>query len=103
MLGLNGIMPNNYEYYSTGQSCSYKIYGETLRFISVPEEDLFDLSPVSVVVIAAIRIIGYRAINEGHIEKIRKKLSTNDLKRLVIECENCTPWIYRQIKRLCSG
>ena len=99
--GMPAESNESYVYYSSSYSHKYNIYGEEIDFVSVPERDIVSLSPVSVLVVSALRSIGYGKVTDENIEAIRKRLSDEERKKVLSECRNCTRWIYKAIEKIC--
>ncbi len=90
----------SYVYYTSSYSHNYRVYGVDIRLVSVPEKDIVNLSPVSVLVVSALRSIGFGKVSDEDIAAIRTRLSDEERKIVLNECRNCTRWIYKTIEKI---
>lgn len=100
LLGLSTQVPNDYEYFSSGQYKSYKIGKINIQFRHKSSKDLLGLSFKSALVVNAIKELGVN-IEDNSISIIRNHLSSREKETLLKEANDVTKWIYGVIKRIC--
>lgn len=101
LLGLSTQVVSAIEYYSSGQYKNYEVGKMEIRFIHRSSKELLNLSYESALVVSAIKELGPE-IDEGHIVKIKSRLSDKSKARLLEESARVTKWIYEVIKRICQ-
>ena len=101
LLGLSTQVVSAYEYYSSGQYKSYEVGKMEIRFLHRSSKELLNLSYESAMVVSAIKELGV-GIGDGHIAKIKSRLSDDGKARLLKESTHVTKWIYDVIKIICQ-
>lgn len=102
MLGLSTQVPASYEYISSGPYREYVIDNMTLNFIHRNLKETQGFSPITSLVIQALKTFGKDNIDETHIKTIKSRLSKKDKETLLLESKKTTNWIYRIIKTICE-
>jgi len=102
LLGLSTQVPNAFEYSSDGPYRCYKLEPYELRFSRSANRELSGLSPITAMVIQAIRVLGDDSIKEPDIQHLAKRLSDNDKELLMAEGKRAAVWVYDVIKQICG-
>jgi hypothetical protein len=102
LLGLSTQVPYVVEYVSDGPYREYQLGTTTIKFSHSANKELSGLSPISALVIQAIKALGKNKITDRDIATISKQLSYDDKNRLKDECRQVAVWIYDVIKEICK-
>ena len=103
VLGISTQIPAQWEYYSTGPSKSYDIFGVEISFTHRADRELSGMSEKTTLVIHAIKMLGKDGLSKKDITTISQKLSDTDKRRILKEAKKSTNWIYDEIKRICKS
>ena len=102
LLGLSTQVPNALEYSSDGPYRCYNLEPYELRFSRSANRELSSLSPITAMVIQAIRTLGDGMIEEPDIQHLAKRISNNDKELLLAEGKRAAVWVYDVIKQICG-
>ncbi len=103
ILGLSTQIPTIWLYVSDGPYKTYEADGIMLQFKHTDRKnELIGISYQSALVIQALRALGKNQINSYILQKLRSKLSKQEKKRMLNECQHVTAWIFETIKMICQ-
>lgn len=102
MLGLSTQVPAYYEYISSGPYRDYYIDNMPLRFLHRNLKETQGYSPITALVIQALKTIGKENVTPKHIEILKNRISSEDKTILLTEAKKTTAWIYQTIKDICT-
>lgn len=102
MLGLSTQVPAYYEYISSGPYRDYYIDNMPLRFLHRNLKETQGFSPITALVIQALKSIGKENVTPKHIEILKSRISNEDKTILLTEAKKTTAWIYQTIKDICK-
>lgn len=102
MLGLSTQVPAYYEYISSGPYRDYYIDNMPLRFLHRNLKETQGFSPITALVIQALKSIGKENVTPKHIEILKSRISYEDKTILLTEAKKTTAWIYQTIKDICK-
>ncbi|MCH5172410.1 MAG: hypothetical protein J1F31_06260 [Erysipelotrichales bacterium] len=101
-LGLSTQVPARYVFVSNGPYVSYTIEGMRLIFKHTTSRETIRFSPITQLVIQAIKAIGRRNISKDDVVYLRKSLNYKDKDILLDEGRRTSIWIYEIIKEICE-
>jgi len=101
MLGLSTQVPACYEFISSGPYREYCIDNMPIRFLHRNLKESYGFSPATALVIQALKSIGKNRVSQKHIEILKKRISSEDKKIILLESKKTTAWIYQVIKDIC--
>lgn len=97
-------MPAVYEYVSSGPYKTYQYGKFAITMKHRASRDLLYCSPVTCLVIQALKAIGKEAADESIAERIAERiaarLSTEEVKALYDETRNSTAWVFTFAKKV---
>ena len=102
MLGLSTQVPARYEFISSGPYREYCIDNMPIRFLHRNLKETQGFSPVTALVIQALKSIGKDNISPKHIEILKNRLNSENKAILLSESKRTTAWIYQTIRDICS-
>lgn len=100
ILGLSSQVPATWIYVSDGSYKSYNINSIKLQFKKITNKEISGLSYKTALVIQALKALGQGNINQDIIVNISKRLNSKEKKKLFIESQYSTSWIYETIKEI---
>lgn len=103
LLGLSTQTPATWTFVSDGPYKTYNINGKILKFKHRANKDISGISPKSNLVIQALKSLKQEETTPEAIEKIRKQLSPEEKKKILVESSFTTQRIYDSIKKICEG
>lgn len=101
-LGLSTQVPAQYVFVSNGPYVSYSIEGTKLIFKHTTSREITSFSPITLLIIQAIKAIGRANILLDDILHLRRVLSLKDKGILLDEGPKTSIWIYEVIKEICE-
>lgn len=101
-LGLSTQVPAQYVFVSNGPYVSYLIEGTRLLFKHTTSREITSFSPITLLIIQAIKAIGRENILLDDILHLRRVLSSKDKRILLEEGPKTSIWIYEVIKEICE-
>ena len=99
-LGLDTQVPAVYEYVSSGpyKTYQYGMFAITMKHRA--NRDLLDCSPITCLVIQALKAIGKDAADENVAAIIAARLSDKEIEALYDETRNSTAWVFGFAKKV---
>lgn len=99
-LGLDTQVPAVYEYVSSGpyKTYQYGMFAITMKHRA--NRDLLDCSPITCLVIQALKAIGKDAADENVAAIIAARLSDEEVEALYDETRNSTAWVFGFAKKV---
>lgn len=99
-LGLDTQVPAVYEYVSSGPYKAYKYGKFEIALKHRANRDLLDCSPVTCLVIQALKALGREAADDGVAKSIAARLTEDEVNRFYEETRNSTAWVFEFAKML---
>lgn len=99
-LGLSTQVPVIWSYVSDGPYSEKHLDGITIKFKHVANRNITGMSPVTLLVVQALKAIGIDNVDNATLQKISKRLDDNDLDLVLEETERATVWIRDSIRRI---
>ena len=99
-LGLDTQVPAVYEYVSSGPYKTYQYGRFAITMKHRANRDLLDCSPVTCLVIQAIKAIGRGAAGKDIAAKVAARLSNEEVEALYDETRNSTAWVFGFAKKV---
>ena len=100
LLGLSTQVPAHYQYFSDGPARKYGWDGGNIEFIHRSNRETTVLSPVTALVVQALKSLGRSCIDDTVISILRTRLTAGDRRRAEREGRYVSSWIYELIKKL---
>ena len=101
LLGLSTQVPAVWSYISNGPYRSYQIGKTDLEFKHTANRDIDRLSPVSALVVQALKALGKENIGASKERKLSAALTEANKARLLEETQHSTAWIFEAAKEIC--
>lgn len=101
VLGLSTQIEAKYIYLSDGPNRSYNIFGTILEFKKSALKEIGFKQKESSLIVQALKTLGKERINQGIINKIRKKIDPEKYNKILIETRSSKIWIYEAVKEIC--
>jgi hypothetical protein len=99
-LGLDTQVPAVYEYVSSGPYKTYRYGKFTIEMKHRANRDLLDCSPLTCLVIQALKALGRDAADDGLALRLAGRLSKEEVIRFYEETRGSTSWVFEFAKRL---
>lgn len=93
MLGLDTQVPAVYAYISTGPYVSIQVGPYKVRFKHAANRNVVGMSPLTALVVQALKTLGKDRANEHVIDRISKRLTVHEKETLLAETGHATAWI----------
>ena len=103
MLGLSTQIPAKWSYISDGPYKTYELGKIEIEFKHRTNKEIAGLSPISILVIQALKTIKKENITDKTIRILSRRLSKEHKIALLAEGKEATDWIYEVIKKICKG
>ena len=103
MLGLSTQIPAKWSYISDGPYKTYELGKIEIEFKHRTNKEIAGLSPISILVIQALKTIKKENITDKTIRILSRRLSKEQKIALLAEGKEATDWIYEVIKKICKG
>jgi len=100
LLGLSTQVPAKIIYLSTGPYRKYKIRSCTVVFRHKTLRELEGMSPISRLVVLALKGIGNGRVTDKHIAILKDRLSDKQKEKLRKETLCCPKWIYKVVLKV---
>lgn len=100
LLGLSTQVPARYQYFSDGPAKKYSWDHGSLELIHRANRETTVLSPVTALVVQALKSLGRSRIDETVISILRTRLTAAERRRAEREGRYVTSWVYELIKKL---
>lgn len=101
LLGLSTQVPAVWSYISNGPYRSYQIGKTNLKFKHTANRDIGRLSPVSALVVQALKALGKENIGTVEKRKLSIALTEENKAHLLEETQHGTAWIFETAKEIC--
>lgn len=101
-LGLSTQVPAKWSYISDGPYHEFEIGNLTIEFKHRNNREISGMSPITALVIQALKALGKGNIDETQINVIKRKLTCEDKALILQEAQQSTMWVYDVMKRICS-
>lgn len=102
ILGISTQIPSQYVYISDGPYRLYEVMGVRLTFKHTANREISNFSPITMIVIQALKAIGRENLTRKDIEHLRRRLSPENKEVILREGQQTRIWIYRVIKDICE-
>lgn len=100
MLGLDTQVPAAYEYVSSGPYKSYEYANFTITMKHRANRDLLDCSPLTCLIIQALKTLGRDKATPDIARQLASRLSTKEINTFYQETQTATSWIFKFAKQL---
>lgn len=101
-LGLSTQVPAKYTYISDGPYNSFTIGKIEIEFKHRSNKEISGMSPMTALVIQAVRELGKDGVDDIAIQRLRRMLTDEQKTALLAEAKQTTSWIYGYIKKICK-
>lgn len=101
-LGLSTQVLAKWSYVSDGRYANFTFGNITLEFKHCNNKDISKMSTLSAMVIQAIKAIGKAHMTHDQIDYLKRKLSSSEKEKLLVETKATSAWVYRYIKEICE-
>lgn len=102
MLGLSTQVPAKWSYISDGPYHQFQVGNVALEFKYRNNREISGMSPITAMIIQALKAIGKGNLNEKQFEIIRRRLSDADKVAVLNEAQQTSVWLSNTIKQICS-
>lgn len=102
MLGLSTQVPAKWSYISDGPYHQFQVGNVALEFQHRNNREISGMSPITAMIIQALKAIGKGNLNEKQFEIIRRRLSDADKVAVLNEAQQTSVWLSNTIKQICS-
>ncbi len=103
LLGLSTQVPATWVYVSDGTYKEYSFDNTTIRFKRTTNKEVSKLSYKTALTIQALKALGKDKINNVALDNLRKLLTTDEKRVMMIEAKTATSWIYEYIRQICRS
>ena len=103
MLGLSTQVTAVWSYISDGPYKTYEWNKTEIAFRHRTNKEISGLSPITILVIQALKTLGKQHVDEKTIRILSRRLNENEKAALLTEEAEATDWIYTVIKKICKG
>ena len=100
LLGLDTQVPAVYEYVSSGPYKTYTYGKFTIVMKHRANRDLLNCSPITCLVIQALKALGKDRTDSDTVKHVASRLSNNEVNTLFEETQNATAWIFEFAKKV---
>ena len=101
-LGLSTQVPADWTYISSGPYREYTFGNVTLTFLHRSDSQMIGMSEKTLLIIQALKAIGYGNVSDADIKQIRKSCSPDEYQTILSESRHTISWIYEVIKEICK-
>lgn len=102
MLGLSTQVPAKWSYISDGPYHQFQVGNISLEFKHRNNREISGMSPLTALIIQALKAIGKENLNEVQFEIIRRRLSAEEKVTVLNEAQQSSVWLNNTIKQICS-
>jgi len=99
-LGLSPQVPMAWTFVSDGPYTEKNVYGIPIVFKNVANRNISGMSPVTLLVVQALKALGRDNVDELILHKISEQLNEEDLKAILRETERSTVWLRDAIMKI---
>lgn len=101
LLGLSTQVPAVWSYVSDGPYKTYRWGNIKIEFKKRANKEITSLSPITALVIQALKALGKGNVSNGNIEALSGRLDADQKTTLLAESGEATDWVYSAIKKIC--
>lgn len=101
MLGLSTQVPSSHIYVTDGPYKEYQYGKFTIIFKHVSNKNIANMSPITMLIVQALKSIGKDQVDEMTIAKLKTRLSEDQKKIVCLESRGATAWISDTIQHVC--
>ena len=102
ILGLSTQVPAKWSYISDGPYHQFQIGNLPIEFKHRNNREISGMSPLTAMIIQALKAIGKENIKETQLDVIRRGLSEAERIAVLDEAQHSSVWIRETVKRICS-
>lgn len=102
LLGLSTQVPAKWSYISDGPYHKFEVGNLMIEFKHRNNREISGMSPMTALVIQALKALGKNNIEDDHISAIKRRLTDDDKNTLLSEAKQSTVWVYDVVKRICT-
>lgn len=102
MLGLSTQVPAKFEYISSGPNKKYKFGNRTIVFHHRSDKLMQLKSPMTLLVVSALKILRKDSINDKLVSELSNNLSIEDKQNLLNESKASPLWMHKIINKICE-
>lgn len=103
LLGLSTQVPAIWVYVSDGTYKEYTFDNTTIQFKRTTNKEVSKLSYKTALTIQALKALGKDKINNAVLDNLRKLLTIDEKRAMMIEAKTATSWIYEYIRQICRS
>lgn len=103
LLGLSAQVPATCVYVSDGAYKEYTFDNTTIRFKRTTNKEVSKLSYKTALTVQALKALGKDKIDNIVLESLRKLLTADEKRVMMIEAKTATSWIYEYIRQICRS
>ena len=103
LLGLSTQVTAVWSYISDGPYKTYEWDKTKIEFKHRTNKEVTGLSPMTILVIQALKTLGKEHVDEKTIRVLSRRLNEDEKAALLAEGAEATDWIYTVIKEICKG
>ena len=103
MLGLSTQVTGVWSYISDGPYKTYEWDKTKIAFKHRTNKEVTGLSPMTILVIQALKTLGKEHVDEKTIRVLSRRLNEDEKAALLAEGAEAPDWIYTVIKEICKG
>ena len=101
LLGLSAQVTVSWSYISDGPYRTYEWDGIRLEFKHRTNREIYGLSPVTSLVVQALKAIGKDGVTPEIVTQISSRLTDAEKADLLAEAKESTAWVYTSIRQIC--
>jgi uncharacterized protein DUF6088 len=101
LLGLSTQVPARFQYFSDGPDRCYEVAGTCLSFRNTALKEAGLKMRESGLIVRALKSLGSERISPQVISKVRKWLDPGMRKKVLLDTQTVTGWVYAAIKQIC--
>lgn len=103
LLGLSTQVPAAWVYVSDGTYKEYTFDNTTIQFKRTTNKEVSKLSYKTALTIQALKALGKDKINNAVLDNLRKLLTIDEKRVMIMEAKTATSWIYEYIRQICRS
>lgn len=102
LLGLSTQVPAKWSYISDGPYHEFEIGNLTIEFKHRNNREISGMSPLTAIVIQALKALGKNNIDDMQLSIIARRLNSEEKESILREAQQSSIWIYDTVKRICT-
>lgn len=103
LLGLSTQVPARWVYVSDGTYKEYTFDNTTIQFKRTTNKEVSKLSYKTALTIQALKALGKDRIDNVVLDNLRKLLTVDEKRVMIMEAKTATSWIYEYIRQICRS